>query len=154
MIVPNFQGMSEGIGKRGVERRIGVHCIDECWYSTDNNHGYFQTWEHAVLRDVGQPIRETDLQPAGAVTKSQDWSCSISRINLSTTLEFYRKMTPQKDTFKMYRCHAMVVAFRDVEDEEIIRSLVFEGQEHLSQVVREENPRGNSSRCEPYAVQA
>eukprot|EP00971_Amphidinium_carterae_P347791 6489983-Amphidinium_carterae.2 len=43
-------------------------------------------------------------------------------------------MTPQNDIFKMYRCEAMVNAFRKSTDEKITKTLVFEGQERLHTV--------------------
>eukprot|EP00971_Amphidinium_carterae_P217919 4326014-Amphidinium_carterae.2 len=40
------------------------------------------------------------------------------KIDLSTSLMFFRRMTPQNDVFKQHRCDAIVEVFKDMTDDQ------------------------------------
>eukprot|EP00971_Amphidinium_carterae_P282869 5615545-Amphidinium_carterae.3 len=54
------------------------------------------------------------------------------KIDLSTSLMFFRRMTPQNNTFKQHRCDAIVEVFKDMTNNQIVESIVFEGRQHVT----------------------
>eukprot|EP00971_Amphidinium_carterae_P022058 435054-Amphidinium_carterae.3 len=75
------------------------------------------TWEH---RKKSQQHVEGKWRDHNAATeyynKLKASQRRYQKIDLSTSLMFFRRMTPQNDTFKAYRCDAFVENLRDLTD--------------------------------------
>eukprot|EP00971_Amphidinium_carterae_P267850 5314072-Amphidinium_carterae.2 len=145
MIYPDYKELCAVTLADDVVRVIEEPWLDRCWESNDNNHGLFQTWEHRkeAQKHIKPSQRDNDAiwryynKLKRAVYRHQT-------IDLSSSLQLYRKMMLQNDTFKIHRCIMMVKAFENQPDEEITNSLRFEGQEqcHTQTTRGERAPQG------------
>eukprot|EP00971_Amphidinium_carterae_P233018 4625096-Amphidinium_carterae.1 len=109
MIYPDYKELCTMTPEEGAERIIEEDWINKCWYSNEHAHGYYLTWEHRQGSQRNVNKRWQDENNIWAYyNKLKSAQKRYQKIDLSTSLQFYRKMTPQNDTFKMHRCKAMV----------------------------------------------
>eukprot|EP00971_Amphidinium_carterae_P090439 1790766-Amphidinium_carterae.4 len=137
MIHPDYKDTCFMSPPEAIERIIEDDWIDRCWYSQEHQHGMYMTWEHRKKAQLNVEGRWRDRNAATEYYhKLKASQRRYKKIDLSTSLRFFRRMTPQNDTFKQYRCDATVEVFRGMTDAQIAESIVFEarieGQQHVT----------------------
>eukprot|EP00971_Amphidinium_carterae_P262938 5216335-Amphidinium_carterae.1 len=125
---PSFRQQNADASPEDPRREISDDWLYGCWVSKEHAHGFYTFTDHR--RKTGWYER------VSAQKQDEYWrqKCKAQRafqkIELQTSLRYYRKMTPANDLFKVFRCQAIVQALED-EHYECCNSdfLVFEGQE-------------------------
>eukprot|EP00971_Amphidinium_carterae_P227574 4514303-Amphidinium_carterae.2 len=132
MIFPQYKELCNHTPVDQNERRVEEDWIDACWYSDQSQHGFFLTREHREAAQLYEDGRWRNREKINEYyRKLKSAQKKYQKIELSTSLSFYRRMTPQNDVFKHYRCDAIVEVFRDKPKGQIIDSIVFEGQQYV-----------------------
>eukprot|EP00971_Amphidinium_carterae_P337166 6473875-Amphidinium_carterae.1 len=94
--------------------------------------GMYLTWEHRKKTQQLVDPRWRDTKAANEYYhKMKAAQKRYQKIDLSTSLKFFRRMTPQNDTFKAFQCDAIVEIFGELNDAQIAESIVFDGQQHV-----------------------
>eukprot|EP00971_Amphidinium_carterae_P202868 4025817-Amphidinium_carterae.1 len=142
MIYPDYKDLCLVTPPEADERRIEEDWTDKCWHSDQNQHCYYLTHEHRNQAQLRDDRGWRDMTKANEYYyKLKAAQKKYQKIDLSTSLSFFRRMTPQNDVFKQYRCEAIVHVFKGMPQHQIIDSIVFEGQQHIPAGTG--NPPGN-----------
>eukprot|EP00971_Amphidinium_carterae_P348602 6490585-Amphidinium_carterae.1 len=135
MINPEYKELCLISQPGPIDRTIEEDWIDDCCFSEQHQHCYYLTWEH---REKAQLNVEGKWRNRNAAmeyyNKLKGAQKRYQKIDLSTSLMFFRRMTPQNDVFKQHRCEAIVEVFKDMTAQQIVERIVFEGQQHVTAV--------------------
>eukprot|EP00971_Amphidinium_carterae_P287722 5712096-Amphidinium_carterae.1 len=111
-----------------VTRRIAEDWMPICWKTTEHDHGFYTFKEHQAKIGWNSWVTEQSINEYWRKMKrSQE---NFQKIELVTSMRYFRIMTPLNDIFKVLRCKAIIEALDTNFDCCDTDNLVFEGQEY------------------------
>eukprot|EP00971_Amphidinium_carterae_P351214 6491979-Amphidinium_carterae.1 len=128
---PSFRQRCADASMDEPTRVIEDDWLTGCWYSRTHAHGYFTFTDHREKIGWLGYISQNEKDKYWKLKHKQQ--CAFQKIELQTSMRFYRKMNPANDVFKMLRCHGLQAIMQAI-DEALYECfctdhLVFEGQE-------------------------